>query len=63
MHLTINKNSNLKASTGDVEVKKLNNVYIDADTSTGDVNVKNNNRKSDVELKVRTSTGDIDINY
>ena len=31
-------------------------------TSTGDVNISNNNRKSDIELKIKTSTGDIDVN-
>lgn len=60
--LNINKNSKIKASTGDICIKKTNSIYIEGNTSTGDVNISNNNRKSDIELKIKTSTGDIDVN-
>lgn len=60
--ININKNSNIKASTGDVTIKKTNSIYVEGDASTGDVNINNNNRKSDIELKIKTSTGDIDVN-
>ena len=58
----LTKNSNISTSTGDVKISTINDVYVDAKSSTGDSNINNNNRKSDIELKIKTSTGDIDVN-
>lgn len=55
-------NSYLKATTGDVTVKKTNDIYVESETSTGDNHINNNNRRSEIELKIKTSTGDVNIN-
>ena len=53
-------NSKIKATTGDVTVNNLNdNVYASGDASTGDVRIKKTDRKADVELTIKTTTGDI----
>ena len=61
-NVNLTKNSNIKTTTGDVKISTLNDVYVEANTSTGDTRINNNNRKSDLELKIKTSTGDIDVN-
>ncbi len=61
--LNITKSSSIKTSSGDVEVldNKVN-CYIDTDTSSGNIKVKKSDRKSEIELKVKTSSGDIKVN-
>ena len=58
----LKKNSNISTSTGDVKISTLNDIYVETKTSTGDSRINNNNRKSDIELKIKTSTGDINVN-
>lgn len=60
--VTITKNSNISTSTGDVTINSIKNVYVEGSTSTGDVRINNNDRKSDIELNIHTSTGDIRAN-
>ena len=57
--IDLTDNSNIKATTGDVKIDKVNDIYITADSSTGDVKIKHTNRFSNVELNIKTSTGDI----
>lgn len=58
----LSKNSTINATTGDINIKKINDVYVDAKTTTGDTDVENNNRKSDIELSIKTTTGDVRVN-
>ena len=53
--------SNIKCSTGDVRIDAINDIYINADTNTGEVKVKHSNRFSDIELNIKTTTGDIRV--
>lgn len=57
--IDLTDNSNIKATTGDVKIDKVNDIYITADSSTGDVKIKHTNRFSNIELNIKTSTGDI----
>ena len=59
--LYLTKNSRIEASMGSVNVKKTNDIYIDAKADMGSANVAKNNRESKVELKVRCSMGSINI--
>lgn len=59
--LAIDKNSNIENSMGDISIGKTNDILIDAKTSLGEVNVRNNNYKSDVTLKIDNSCGDITV--
>ena len=61
--LDIQKSSSINTSSGDVVVHNNNsNCYIDTNTSSGDVRVKKSDRKSDIELSIETSSGDIRVN-
>lgn len=57
--INLSENSNIKVTTGDIRIDKVNDIYISTNTTTGDVKVKHSNRYSDVELMIKTTTGDI----
>ena len=59
--ININKNSSIKNNYGDIEIKSTNEIYIDAKTSLGDTKVKNNNKNSDIILKIDNDCGDIEV--
>lgn len=59
--LTLNKNSRIKNSYGDVEIKHTNQIYINAKTDFGDVDINHNYRKSNMELVIDNSCGDIEV--
>ena len=58
--LTITEDSKIEVISGDVIINKTsNNFYCDAKATSGDVKVKDNDRRSEYELKIRTKSGDI----
>ncbi|MDE5630205.1 MAG: DUF4097 family beta strand repeat-containing protein, partial [Bacilli bacterium] len=59
--LTIDKNSEIENSMGDVSIGQTNDILIDAKTSLGEVNIRNNNYKSDITLSIDNSCGDITV--
>ena len=59
---TVKKDSSIKATSGDVKIETLENAYVDADATSGDIKVKNNDRHAEFELKINTTSGDIDVN-
>lgn len=60
-NVNINKNSYIKNDYGDVEIGLTNDIYIDAKTDLGDVDVNHNNRMSDITLKIKNDCGDIEV--
>lgn len=58
---TVN-NIEIQAKSGGVHITKLNEVYVDASAKSGSVKVNENSRKSDIELKIRTTSGSIRVN-
>lgn len=60
-NLTINNNSTIKTTSGDVDIDYCNDVYIDATTKSGDINIDKNNRYSSITLKITTISGDVDV--
>ncbi len=58
--LTLEKDSLLKSISGDIRISKANSIYVDTSTISGDVNV-DNDRHAKYELKVKTTSGDIDV--
>ena len=60
-YINLNKNSKIKSSLGDIEIGLTNEIYIDAKTSLGDVDVNNNYKKSNITLKIDNSCGDIEV--
>lgn len=59
--MDIEKNSQIKLNLGDVKINKINDVYIEADTNLGKIDIRNNNPKSDINLKISNDCGDIKV--
>lgn len=60
--LSLTSNSSIGVTSGDIIISKTNDIYIDAHAVSGDTKVNTNNRKADVELKIKTISGDIIVN-
>ena len=60
--VNLTKNSRIKAVSGDVIIDKTNDIYIESHTTSGDDDVFNSNRKASVELQIKTTSGDIEVN-
>lgn len=59
--ISINKNSTIHNSLGDIEIGTTNEIFIDAKTNLGDTKINNNYHKSDIVLKITNSLGDIEV--
>lgn len=57
----LKRNSTIKSSLGDVKIESTNAIYIDAKTDLGDVKINNNERKSEISLKIKNNCGDIKV--
>lgn len=57
----LKQNSKLSSVSGDIDVSNINQVYVNTSTVSGDVDVLNSDRKSDIELSIKTTSGDIDV--
>ena len=61
--LNIDTESEINTISGDIEIDNNEcNCYIDFSTISGDNNIKKSDRKSDLVLKVKTTSGDISVN-
>ena len=59
--LSLKENSEIQATSGDITVDKINDIYVEGKTKSGDININKNNRHSDIELKLETTSGDIRV--
>lgn len=59
--LNITENSNINARSGDVDIRSKNDIYIETETGSGDADVTNNNRMSEIVLKITTTSGSIKV--
>lgn len=61
-NLKIKEDSKITASSGDINIKNNEcNCYVETEVSSGDVKVNRSDRKSDIVLKIKTSSGDIKV--
>ncbi len=60
-NLYINKDSSIKNAFGSIEIGTTNEVYIDAKTDLGDVEIERNFRAAKTILTVRNNCGDITV--
>ncbi len=58
----ITSNSSITTMSGDVKINHLTESYVEASSKSGDIKVSNINRKSDIVLKINTTSGDISAN-
>ena len=61
VELDLNEDSTIKIDLGDVKIEKTNDIYVDASVDLGDINIKDNNRHSDITLKIKSDCGDIHV--
>ena len=59
--LTLQEASKIDVDLGDVKIKETNDIYIDAKTGLGDTKINNNNRTSNVTLKIKVDCGNIKV--
>lgn len=59
----LKEDSKIVSNVGDVNIKKTTGCYVEGKANVGDTNINNNDRKSDVILKITSSVGDIKVNY
>ena len=55
------KDSTITLSLGDLDINNFSDVYVDAKTDLGDVDVKDNNRNASYTLTIKNDMGDITI--
>lgn len=55
------ENSSMKVKSGNISILSVNDVYVDANTTSGNVKVTNNNHKADIELKLEATSGNITV--
>ena len=60
--INITENSSATTSMGDIEIEKADGVNINAKTSMGNCDVKNNTPSSSIILTAETSMGNVEIN-
>lgn len=63
VNLDIKENSDIESDLGDIKIEKTSNVYVDAKVDLGDMKINENDRYSEVILKLRNNCGDIKVNY
>lgn len=59
--IDIKENSSISCDMGDVKIKEANDIYIEAKVNLGDCKIDNNNRHSEVILKIDMDCGDIKV--
>lgn len=60
--VSVNGTSSISTISGDVEINKITDAYVDTNTVSGEVSINNNDRKSDNVLRIKTTSGDIQVN-
>ena len=59
----IKENSILESVSGDIEISNnLSNCYVDTHTLTGDIHINKSDRRNELEVRIKTTSGDIDVN-
>lgn len=58
----INEKSFIKTNSGNVVINNKNDIYVETETTSGDADVQNNNRMSEIVLDITTTSGNIKVN-
>lgn len=61
--MQIKANSTIESNLGDVKIANIEDVYVDAEVSLGDIKINENNRHSEIILKIKNDCGDVKVNY
>lgn len=60
--VSIQEDSTIKADFGNVDIGNTNDIYIDTEVDLGNTNINNNNRYSQITMKIKCDCGNITIN-
>ncbi len=60
-NLFIEEDSSIKTTSGDVSINETNDIFIEASTVSGEIDVLDNNRHVDRILRIKTTSGDISV--
>lgn len=60
-NVEIMENSSIKSDLGDIEIKKINDIYIDAKVDLGHTEINGSNRSSNITLKIDSDCGNIEV--
>ena len=61
--LDLKENSKIETTSGDININNNTcNCYIEVETTSGDEYINKYDRKSEIELKIKTISGDISVN-
>lgn len=58
----LNQDSKIICKYGDIHIKGINEIYVDAKTDYGEIDIEKNYRKSNITLSIKNNSGDITIN-
>lgn len=61
-NISITESSYASTDLGDIDIDRTNDIRIDASTSLGECNIRNNNQQSNIILTAKTDLGDVEIN-
>lgn len=59
--LSIKEDSSMKVNLGNVDINKTENIYIDADVELGKADIENNDRNSNITLKIDCDCGNVKV--
>lgn len=57
----LKENSTIKSNMGNINIDETNDIFIDADVDLGKNNIENNNRKSNITLKIDCDLGNVNV--
>lgn len=57
--LVVEGTSNIETKSGEVKIDRINETYVETKTTSGDVSISYNDRKSENTLNIKTISGDI----
>jgi len=60
-NVKIKEDSVIKCDYGDIKIEESEDVYIDANVDFGEVKIKENDRHSEITLKIDADCGDIKV--
>lgn len=59
--MLIKEDSYIRANLGNINIDEINDIYVEATVDLGEINVSQNNRNSDITLKIKCDCGNIDV--
>lgn len=59
--ISIQEASTIKANLGNVDINKTNDIYIEADVDLGKTNISQNNKNSEITLKINCDCGNVTV--